>query len=124
MGAQFPVDRGASHAQEDAQLSFPQISVSDCFWSMQELGTAVRGSRGWLNRNDIHSMMPKLENKSLLVRDALRKGSKGPSTGIPSLTVGAKVVAGYALQKILQDLFVARLLTLTQSRGHVGCSVV
>lgn len=39
-------------------------------------------------------------------------------TWIPRLAVGAEAVARYALYEVLEDLFVARLLALAQSRRH------
>lgn len=82
------------------------------------------GRMGRVNGSHVHSMMPKLKTKRLVsVRDASRGGyRRGPGiTRIPCLTVGAEVVSGHGVEEILQDLFIARLLALAQSR-HSGCS--
>jgi hypothetical protein len=62
-------------------------------------------------------MMPNLKTRlgqsshpTMVHRNARREG--GPITWIPSLTVGAKVVSGNALEEVLQGLLVARLLAL------------
>ena len=65
-------------------------------------------------------MMPRLFNKyvSKALDMVKRSGQRRALTWVARLTIGTKVVSRNAVNEILQDLFVARLLALAECSRH------